>query len=98
MKRTYLFFIPFFSILAVALMTGQPSEDWKTRLFKDFVSHCRDHKLSERVNEYRAKIDTLKNKPSRRKRSQRLPWPVAPLLRFPALSLLPAQIFAHEHK
>jgi hypothetical protein len=44
-------------------MTGQQSEySGKSNLgqpFKDFVSRCRDHKLTERVNEYRAEMDTL---------------------------------------
>jgi hypothetical protein len=60
MKRTYLFFILFAGIPAVALMAGQPSEDWKTRPFIDFVSRCRDHKPSERVSEYRAEVNSLK--------------------------------------
>jgi hypothetical protein len=71
MKRTYLFFILFASALAAALMAGQPGEDVMknelSRPFKDFVSRCRDHKLTERVNEYRAEIDTLKNKKARSK-------------------------------
>jgi hypothetical protein len=51
MKRTLLFFILFTSTLVMA------SED--RRPFKDFVSRYRDHKLSERVNEYRNKVLSL---------------------------------------
>jgi hypothetical protein len=57
MKRTYLFFILFTSTLTVAMEYKGP--------FTDFVSRCRDHKLTERVSEYRAKMDTLRPKPIR---------------------------------
>jgi hypothetical protein len=57
MKRTLLFFILFTSTLVMA------GED--RRPFKDFVSRCRDHKPTERMNEYRAKMDTLSPKPIR---------------------------------
>jgi hypothetical protein len=51
MKRTLLFFILFISTLMGAMEYPGP--------FKDFVSRCRDSKLSERVSEYRAKFDDL---------------------------------------
>jgi hypothetical protein len=63
MKRTYLFFILVASTIAPSIMAGQRSEDvnkgGSLMPFKDFVAHCRDSKLPERVSEYRAKMDIL---------------------------------------
>jgi hypothetical protein len=56
-------FILMISLLEVTNMSGQrnehASESNSSESFNDFVSRCRDHKLSERVNEYRAKMNTL---------------------------------------
>jgi hypothetical protein len=62
MKRTYLFLVLISSTLAVPIMAGQRSEDAReseTWPFKAFVSRCRDAKLTERMSEYRAKINDL---------------------------------------
>jgi hypothetical protein len=56
-------FILMISLLEVTNMSGQRNEHAREsnsiESFNDFVSRCRDHKLSERVNEYRAKMNTL---------------------------------------
>jgi hypothetical protein len=63
MKRNYLFILLITGTLTVSIMAGQRIGDAKknesTWPFKDFVSRCRDHKLSERLNEYRAQMDAL---------------------------------------
>jgi hypothetical protein len=63
MKRTYLFVVLVSTTLAVAIMAGQRCEDMTenkdARPYNNFVSCCREAKLTERVSEYRAKIDDL---------------------------------------
>jgi hypothetical protein len=63
MKRTYLFFVLVTIILTVAIMAEQPGDNAKKfeapGPFKDFVSRCREDNLTERMREYRAKIDVL---------------------------------------
>jgi hypothetical protein len=54
--------------LFFVLFTGTPEETKmdECQPFIDFVSHCRNDKLIDRMNEYRAKIDILKQKKSSR--------------------------------
>jgi len=67
MKRTHLFFVLFACTLIASIMFGQENEtvnkNETSRPFKNFVSRRRDSALSERMNEYRAKMDTLESKP-----------------------------------
>jgi hypothetical protein len=64
MKRICLLFVLIISTFAMGIITGQRAEGavqfGNYRSFKDFVSRFRDSKLSERINEYRTMMDTLK--------------------------------------
>jgi hypothetical protein len=63
MKRTFLFLVLVSSVLTVSVMAGQYSNEGKKyeslRPFDSFVSQYRNSKLTERIGEYRAKIDDL---------------------------------------
>jgi hypothetical protein len=52
MKRTLLFLILFANTLVMAMEYPEP--------FKDFVADCQNSKLANRINQYRAKMNDLK--------------------------------------